>query len=179
MPSDGTPLTQHAQLAEWTTTFSVKAYEQYFQHLDVVYSNDSYMARIRDMQSDYHMQPFVHSVGPSRCDEVCRRPPVDASIAGKEAGEIARGWLGRAAASVPACNRECGVAAGHAQRAFGIDPVHDGLRVIFIKAFKVASTSSASVFYRLAVTHRMSYLGFLSVDNQVGLMHACVCASPS
>ena len=150
-----------SQLTEWTTTYSVSAYQQYFQHPDVKQSNDTYMTRIRQTQTDYHTRPFVHDVTPNNCSMQCSQHPVDDSIAGKNTATIAKAWLGKLAPSVPLCNRECGVAAAHAQQAFGIDPVHDGLRVMFVKAFKVASTSAASVFYRLAVTHNATFLGFV------------------
>ena len=142
------------QLAEWTTTFSPDAYQQYFKHDDAKQAGDAYSARIRDMQTDYHTRPFVHAVS-SSCDSRCSQLSTDGSVAGLDAKGLARHWLGRVASSVPTCNRECSTAAAHAQQAFGIDPVHDGLRVMFIKAFKVASTSSSSVFYRLALSHDM------------------------
>lgn len=140
------------QYSEWTTTFSVDAYGQYFRHSDVKQSNDSYMTRVRLTQTDYHSRPFVHAVSHG-CENQCSQLPVDASIAGKDSKSIARGWLGRLASSIPKCNRECGVAAAHARAAFGIDVEHDGLRVIFIKVCKVASTSSASIFFRFALSH--------------------------
>ena len=157
-------MTDALQLTEWTTTFSPAAYQQYFQHDDVKRSGDAYSARIRDMQTDYHTRPFVHAVS-SSCDSQCSQQPVGTSHAGRNGASIARGWLGRVAGSVPVCNRECGIAAAQAQQAFGIDPVHDGLRIIYIKTRKVASTSSASVFYRLAFTRNASnkFIGFLGL----------------
>ena len=153
------------QFSKWTTTFNAKAYRQYFQHPDVMQSNDAYMSRVRQTQTDYHTRPFVHAVTPNSCDNRCILP-VDPSIVGQDSETIARSWLGKLAPSVPSCNRECGIGAAHAKEAFGIDPVHDGLRVIFIKAYKVASTSSASIFYRLAHSHSMPFLGFLEKDDQ-------------
>ena len=62
-------------------------------------------------------------------------------------------WIGVRAPSIPTGKvTEYSVAASEAHKVFGIDASHDKMRVIYIKVFKVGSTTSASIFHKLSLT---------------------------
>ena len=112
----------------------------------------TYSRRIHDSLHAYHTRDFVYRVPPVR---PLPRPPHDATVHVQPRGS-GTPWVGRFAPYVPEGNLENGTGAVEAQRAYHLDAARDRMRVMYIKSFKVGSTTVGSIFARLAVTRGMT-----------------------
>ena len=72
-------------------------------------------------------------------------------------------WRGRRSPHVPRCNRENNIAAREAASLFHLSPSEvDRLRVLYIKSYKVGSTTISNIIERLAVAYN------LTIDSRLG-----------
>ena len=149
-------------LQKWLMNFNVGDYEAACAAALASPPSDKYTQRIHDSRHAYHSRDFVHNVPPIR-----HAPPPDCAAHMRPAEQGAVPWLGRPPAVVPTRNRDNCTAALESDRDTRRDGSQDGMRVIFIKAYKVqrvvhalrvpmpmqvAGTTTSSVFARLAVT---------------------------
>ena len=111
-------------------------------------ARNKHSQRVHDSRHGYHTRPFVHHVPPVRPVTHPHQPHQH-----MHHGNVSTPWLGRLAPYVPEGNTERNTAAMEAEEAFGIDPREDRMRVIFIKAVKVAGSSVACILARLAMSH--------------------------
>ena len=82
---------------------------------------------------------------------------------------IAHPWLARSASAAPVHNRVATTASYESQCYHGKAP-SDALRIIYVKVFKVASTTVATILERMAATHHLSKLlppGLFNITTEV------------
>lgn len=129
--------------ADWTRSYSVQEFSAAMKQ-ELAESQSDATKRVRECASRYHTRPFLHSMPSIQV--------LDPNLY-LNATPTAHPWLGRRAHYVPQSNRELNTAALEATKVFRLTDNNSRLRIIYIKSYKVASTTISSLFARLSVKH--------------------------
>ena len=136
----------HTCVQAWMSTYSVPAYRTACSNALRMPPRDTYTRRVQESNAAYHTRPFVHRVSPLRAIVQSDAPTF------MRADDSTWPWRGRRAPYVPTHNLENGTAALEAMQR---RPVDDRMRVMYIKTYKVGSTTVSSLVARWAITRGM------------------------
>ena len=144
-------------LTSWLDTYDVDIYELYWQHILTKPPHDKYTQRIHETVHGYHRRPFVHVPPPISSVNTSYVSNIASSQQADLGNDTLPAWVGARAPNIPSQQVTAASIAGtEAYAVFGVDEAQDNMRVIYIKVFKVGSSTMSAVINKLGLTRGMS-----------------------
>ena len=134
-------------VGDWMRTYSVADFRAACEAALQIPPADAFAQRVSDSRDGYHAREFVHAIppvrpppGPDNARELVQRPGDGTP------------WLSRFAPHVPRGNLENSTGALEGLQAYRINAASDRMRVLYVKSFKVGSTTAGSIVARMSLT---------------------------